>query len=76
VDLHGENHPPVNIHFGADALVHSVRDELSMELRFTVKGLVKGFTYLLVVREEASGTIIQTHDKIVRFDSEHTMQSL
>ena len=60
----------MNIHFGADALVHSVRDELSMELRFTVKGLVKGFTYLLVVREEASGTIIQTHDKIVRFDSE------
>lgn len=68
-ELHGENHPAVTIHFDRVPLVYSARDELRMELRFAVRGLLAGFTYLIVVKEEGNGKILQQQHKLVTWDA-------
>ena len=47
--LHGDNHPPVSIRFASNPLKST--SEEGMELTFDMRGLLPGFTYIIIVQE-------------------------
>ena len=46
-DIHGDNHPPVSVHFDSEPLEHIAVGRI--RLRFSVVGAVPGFKYKIMV---------------------------
>ena len=64
--LHGPNHPDVSIMAGSEPLQRVSASE--MELTFTLRGAVPGFSYKILVQEYGpEGAVLQVKWELFRF---------